>query len=108
MPYFAFLRENARWLLGGFLLTFFSSFGQTFFISLSGGAIREEYGLSNGEWGGLYMAATLCSALTLPFLGRIVDVISVSRTVFIIVPALAIAAVLMSVSNAIVLLFIVL
>ena len=34
MSYFAFVRENLRWLLAGLLLTFFSSFGQTFFISL--------------------------------------------------------------------------
>ncbi|MEM7067658.1 MAG: MFS transporter [Pseudomonadota bacterium] len=92
MNYFEFLRENSRWLLGGFLLTFFSSFGQTFFISLSGGAIRDAYGLSNGEWGTLYMFATLGSALTLPFFGRIVDYISVSRTVLIIIPSLALAA----------------
>jgi hypothetical protein len=30
-----FVRDNGRWLGGGFLLTLFSSFGQTFFIGLS-------------------------------------------------------------------------
>lgn len=108
MSYPRFLVENARWLAGGFLLTFFSSFGQTFFISLSGGAIRADYGLSNGEWGALYMFATLGSAFTLPFLGRIVDVISVSRTVLIIVPALVLASFLMSISESIILLVVVL
>ncbi len=49
--YFSFLRENARWLVGGFLLCFFSSFGQTFFISLSGGEIRAEYGLDQWRMG---------------------------------------------------------
>ncbi|EQD36680.1 hypothetical protein B1A_17814, partial [mine drainage metagenome] len=33
---FRFLRDNARWIASGFLLTLFSSFGQTFFIGLSG------------------------------------------------------------------------
>jgi len=108
MSYYSFLRENARWLLGGFLLTFFSSFGQTFFISLSGGAIREEYELSNGEFGLTYMLATLASALTLPFIGRIVDVISVAKTVLIIIPALAMAALLMGFSSSIILLVLVL
>jgi len=108
MSYYSFMRDNARWLLGGFLLTFFSSFGQTFFISLSGGAIREEYGLSNGEFGLTYMLATLGSALTLPFIGRIVDAISVAKTVLIIIPALALAALLMGFSKSIVLLVIVL
>lgn len=44
--FFSFLRENARWLAGGLLFTFFSSFGQTFFISLSAGYIREDFGLT--------------------------------------------------------------
>ncbi len=104
MTYFQFFAQNKRWLIGGFLLTFFSSFGQTFFISLSGGAIREEYGLSNGEWGILYMVATLASALTLPFLGRIVDLISVSRTIVIVTPALALACLLMGLNQSIIVL----
>ncbi|WP_347814896.1 MFS transporter [Aureimonas sp. SK2] len=68
-----FIADNARWLAGGFLLTLFSSFGQTFFISLSNPGIREAYGLTHGEFGGLYMLATLGSAFTLPFLGRVID-----------------------------------
>ena len=72
MTTLAFLRDNARWIAGGFLLCFFSSFGQTFFIALSGGEIRAEYGLSNGEWGSLYMLATLASAVTLTQFGRII------------------------------------
>lgn len=90
------------------MLTFFSSFGQTFFISLSGGAIRQEYGLSNGEWGALYMFATLGSALTLPFFGRIVDHVSVARTVLIIIPALALATMAMGLSHSIVFLVLIL
>lgn len=104
MSYFQFLRENLRWLAGGFALCFFSSLGQTFFISLSGGQIRAEYGLTNGQFGGIYMGATLLSALTLPFLGRIVDHIPVARTALIIMPMLGLACLLMSVSNSILLL----
>ncbi len=99
MNYFSFLAQNTRWLLGGFLLTFFSSFGQTFFISLSGGAIREEYNLSNGEFGLTYMLATLGSALTLPFLGKIVDHVSVAKTVLFVIPALAAACLSMGFSQ---------
>lgn len=104
MSYLKFLRENLRWLAGGFLLCFFSSLGQTFFISLSGGKIRAEYGLSNGEFGSLYMLATLASAITLPFLGRIVDRISVARCALIVMPLLALACLVMSVSQHVVLL----
>src|SRR5699024_4370350 len=95
MSFLRFLRENARWLAGGFLLTFFSSVGQTFFISLSAGHIRAEYGLSHGGFGTLYMLATLASALTLPRLGQIVDRHSVRKVTLLIVPMLALAAVSM-------------
>jgi sugar phosphate permease len=108
MSFFSFMSQNIRWLLGGFLLTFFSSFGQTFFISLSGGAIRQEYDLSNGEFGLTYMLATLGSALTLPFLGKIVDHISVSKTVLLTIPALAAATLVMGLSKSVVVLVIVL
>ena len=50
-----FLRDNARWISGGFLLTFFSSFGQTFFIGLSGEELRAKFDLSDGEFGGVYI-----------------------------------------------------
>lgn len=108
MTYARFLRENARWLTGGFLLTFFSSFGQTFFISLSGGQIRAEYGLTNGEWGVIYMLATLGSALTLPFLGRMVDHVSVANTVLVMIPALVVATLAMGYSTSVILLVVIL
>lgn len=95
----SFLRDNARWIAGGFLLTFFSTTGQTVFISLSAGHVRSEYGLSNGEWGFIYMAGTLGSALTLPHLGPIVDRFPVRRIVLFVVGMLAVAAVSMALSN---------
>ena len=94
-----FLRDNARWLAGGFLLTLFSSFGQTFFISLSAADIRAEYGLSHGGFGTLYMVATLASALTLPYLGPIVDRFSVRGVALLIIPMLAVAAASMAISR---------
>lgn len=106
LPIHQFLRENARWLAGGFLLTFFSSYGQTFFIALSAGDIRFEYGLSHGEFGGLYMLATLASAATLPFLGQIVDRLSPRAVTLIVVPMLSLAALMMAFSQNIVLLFV--
>ncbi len=74
-----FYRENARWLGAGFGLCFLSSFGQTFFISLFAGEIRAAYGLSDGEWGALYTAATLASALTLLQAGALADRIRIDR-----------------------------
>ncbi|MCQ0988499.1 MFS transporter [Jiella marina] len=73
MQLLTFMGRNARWLAGGFLLMFFSSFGQTFYIALSNGDIRREYDLSHGDFGLLYMVATLLSASTLPALGWLLD-----------------------------------
>lgn len=89
-----FLRDNARWIGAGFLLTLFSSFGQTFFIGLSGNDLRNAFGLSGGELGGLYMVATLASAATLPWLGRTLDLMPGWKVARFSMPALAIACVL--------------
>ncbi len=88
----SFYRENARWLAGGFLLAFFSAFGQTFFIGVWGAEIRQTFGLTDGEFGLVYMAATLASALSLPFVGRLVDVTGVALCSFIVTAMLAFAA----------------
>ncbi|MEM8682816.1 MAG: MFS transporter [Pseudomonadota bacterium] len=90
----AFLKSNYRWIAGGFLLTYFSSFGQTFFVSASIAEWRAAFDLSHGEIGRLYMFATLASALCLPFVGRIVDIMPEHRTILIVVPVLAAATVL--------------
>ena len=66
---------------------------------MSAGHIRNEYGLSHGEFGAVYMLATLGSALTLPHLGRIVDRRNERHVVMIVIPALALASVAMSVSH---------
>jgi predicted MFS family arabinose efflux permease len=71
--YLKFIATHGRMLAFGFLLTLFSSFGQTFFISLSGGHIREEFGLSNASFGLLYSVATLGSATALIWAGRWLD-----------------------------------
>lgn len=90
----AFLRRNFRWIAGGFLLTFFSSFGQTYFISASVAEWQSAFGLSHGEFGRLYMLATLASAMSLPFVGRLVDVVPEARMVALVIPLLAGAALL--------------
>jgi len=92
----SFIAKNFRWLLGGFLLTFFSSFGQTFFIGLSGEELRSKFTLTDGEFGLMYMVATLGSAATLPFLGRVLDVMPGRRVILFVIPALAAACVLIA------------
>ncbi|EDM73109.1 major facilitator superfamily MFS_1 [Roseobacter sp. AzwK-3b] len=77
MSILAFLRSNAPWLSAGVLLTFLSSFGQTFFISIFAGEIRSEFGLSHGEWGGLYTLGTGLSALVMVWAGGLTDLFRV-------------------------------
>ena len=90
----AFIKRNFRWIAGGFMLTYFSSLGQTYFISASVSEWQAEFGLSHGEFGRLYMFATLASALCLPFVGKLVDVVQAHRTVALVAPVLAGASLL--------------
>jgi MFS family permease len=86
-----FIRENFRWIAGGFVLTFFSSFGQTYFISGSIAEWQATFNLSHGQIGRIYMFATLGSALCLPFLGRLVDLVPAHRMLVLVIPVLAAA-----------------
>ena len=52
------------------------------------------FGLTHGEFGRLYMFATLASALCIPFFGRLIDVVQAHRMVALVVPILAGAALL--------------
>ena len=57
----------------GLFLIFSSSVGQTFFISLFSGEIRNAFNLSHGMFGILYSVATLTSATLFFWLGKITD-----------------------------------
>ncbi|NND91425.1 MAG: MFS transporter [Granulosicoccus sp.] len=96
MTFALFLAGNVRWLAGGMLLTFFSSVGQTFFIAGFAGAIREDFGLSHGGFGVIYMLATLGSAASLIIVGRVLDEISVVKVATGLILMLAGSALLMS------------
>lgn len=54
-------------------MTFWSSPGQTFVISIFSSHLRSDFDLSHGEFGALYTAATLCSAALLWKAGPLVD-----------------------------------
>jgi MFS family permease len=74
-----FLRGNLRWLAPGFLLTFASAFGQTWFISLFAGQIKAVHGLTDGQWGSLYTVATLAAAALLFARGALADTMKLDR-----------------------------
>jgi MFS family permease len=97
--YIRFIRENLPFLGTGFLLSFLSSFGQTFFISIFGGEIREAYGLSNGDWGLIYMVGTGASALVMVFAGGLADRFRVRTLGILVVWLLASACLFMAFSS---------
>jgi MFS family permease len=73
MAYFRFFLTHPRVLSFGVLLTLFSSFGQTFLISIFVPRLLDEFALNTAQFGGLYAVATLTSAASLPFFGRLID-----------------------------------
>lgn len=97
----SFLSENRRWLGTGLLLAFGACLGHTWFIALFAGEIRAEFGLSDGQWGLIYTAATLSSAALLFGRGGWADTVPLSRLAPIIAVAFAGAAVLMALGQTI-------
>ncbi|MEQ9443121.1 MAG: MFS transporter [Cyclobacteriaceae bacterium] len=73
MNYYGFFKKNTRFLLFGLFFTFFSGFGQTYFISLFSEEIRASFSLTHGSFGLIYSLATLSSAATLIGVGRYLD-----------------------------------
>lgn len=84
----------------GFLMTLSSGFGQTFFISLFNPQLRDAFSLSHGEIGGLYFLGTLLSAITVIWLGKLIDQTNLKLYTGLVTIGLAIACLIMSnVSN---------
>ena len=90
---FRFFLDNRRWLGAGLLLTFASSVGQTWFISLFASFIKAEHGLTDGGWGTLYTVATLASAALLFWRGSWADSVPFARLAPTIALLFALAAV---------------
>ena len=95
------IRDEWRLLLFGFLMTFWSSPGQTFLISLFSGEIRGEMGLSDGEFAGIYSMATLASAVVVIWSGALADRIDLKKLSLAVVFGLATGCALMASSESI-------
>jgi predicted MFS family arabinose efflux permease len=67
------LSLNKKVIIFGFIFTFFSSFGQSFFLGLFNAPIRNELGISHGQFGSIYATATICSSLLLIWVGKKID-----------------------------------
>jgi len=92
-------------ILFGFIFTFFSSFGQSFFLGLFNPSIRETLSITHGQFGSIYASATLLSSFILIWLGKKIDDINISKFSFLVVILLAFSCFLFSKISSIIFLF---
>lgn len=105
MTYLAFVRKERRLLSFAISFTFFSSFGQTFLLSLFVPYFLSAFNLSNASFGTLYSAATLTGALVLPYLGQWIDRIPLRQYSMYVAAGLLTASIMMVISWHVVMLF---
>ena len=98
MSYLAFVLQERKVLSFGLSFTFFSSFGQTFLISLFVPFFLTDFNLSNAAFGSIYSGATLASAAILPYLGKWIDVLPIGRYSLYVASGLLVAALTMAFS----------
>jgi predicted MFS family arabinose efflux permease len=67
------IKPSIKIIIFGFIFTFFSSFGQSFFIGLFNSNIRADLNISHGQFGTIYALATLISSFTLIWVGKKID-----------------------------------
>ena len=101
-----FIRVEWRFLLFGMIMAFWSSLGQTFFISLFSDDIRAALGLSHGDFGTYYAIATTASAISLLWLGKLADTMRLEKLALLILVGLCLAAIFFSQINSLITLII--
>ena len=93
---FNFIYKNLNLLFFGFLIAFASGFGQTFFISLFSQDFRDTFELTNTEFGSLYSIATVLSAITIIWAGKLIDTVSLRKYTLAIILGLALTCLMAS------------
>ena len=93
-------------ILFGFIFTFFSSFGQSYFLGLFNSSIREALSITHGQFGSIYASATLCSSLLLIWVGKKIDDVNIFKFAFFVTILLSFACFFFSKVSSIFLLFI--
>ncbi|MDC3085300.1 MFS transporter [Candidatus Pelagibacter sp.] len=69
-------------IIFGFIFTFFSSFGQSFFLGLFNSSIRDTLSITQGQFGSIYATATLLSSFLLIWVGKKIDDINIFKFAF--------------------------
>ena len=93
-------------IIFGFIFTFFSSFGQSFFLGLFNSSIRNELSITHGQFGSIYASATLLSSLFLVWVGKKIDDINIFKFAFFVTLLLSFSCFFFSKISSIIILFI--
>ncbi len=93
-------------IIFGFIFTFFSSFGQSFFLGLFNSSIRETLSITHGQFGSIYASATLLSSFILIWVGKKIDDINIFRFALYVTLLLAFSCFFFSKISSVVFLFI--
>jgi len=96
------VKSNFKIIIFGFVFTFFSCVGQSFFIGVFNSNIREELNISHGEFGTIYGISTLCSSLILIWVGKKIDELKLINYSLLVVIFLSFAAFFFSFINGII------
>jgi predicted MFS family arabinose efflux permease len=87
---------NFKVILFGFIFTFFSSFGQSFFLGLFSPSIRDALSITHGQFGSIYASATLLSSFILVWVGKKIDDFNILKFASYVIALLAISCFLFS------------
>ena len=90
------MSQNKKILIYGFVFTFFSSFGQSFFLGLFNPSLRNELQISHGQFGSLYAIATIFSSLLLIWFGKKIDEFNLIKYSFLVVILLSVSCLFFS------------
>ncbi len=101
-----FKNLSLKVVIFGFIFTFFSSFGQSFFLGIFNPSIRNELSITHGQFGSVYASATLLSSFILIWVGKKIDDIDISKFSFFVILLLAFSSFFFSKISSIPLLFI--
>ena len=93
------IKPNFKIIIFGFIFTFFSSIGQSFFIGLFNSDIRAELNITHGEFGAIYGIATLCSSIALIWIGKKIDDLKLVNYSFLVAIFLSLSALFFSFVN---------
>lgn len=83
----------------GFLAVFGGNFGQSFFVGFFGEEIQQSLNLSASAYSSAYSLATLVSAMTVIWLGGLIDRIALQHYVLLVVIGLGLATAILSQST---------